>query len=61
MPFSEGYTATCVEAIWQGLKVFEGADVDTKYNHKACGNKLFLVIMLFITKKFVSLYSPGIG
>ena len=21
-------TATCVEAIWQGLKVFEGADVD---------------------------------
>ena len=29
VPFSEGFTATCVEAIWQGLKVFEGADVDT--------------------------------
>ena len=29
VPFSEGYTATCVEAIWQGLKVFEGADIDT--------------------------------
>ena len=29
VPFSEGYTATCVEAIWQGLKVFEGANVDT--------------------------------
>ena len=29
VPFSEGYTATCVEAIWQGLKVFEGSDVDT--------------------------------
>lgn len=28
VPFSEGFTATCVEAIWQGLKVFEGADVD---------------------------------
>jgi hypothetical protein len=28
VPFSEGYTAACVEAIWQGLKVFEGADVD---------------------------------
>ena len=28
VPFSNGYTATCVEAIWQGLKVFEGADVD---------------------------------
>lgn len=30
VPFSDGYTATCVEAIWQGLKVFEGADVDVK-------------------------------
>lgn len=29
VPFSEGYTASCVEAIWQGLKVFEGNDVDT--------------------------------
>lgn len=29
VPFSEGYTATCVEAVWQGLKVFEGCDVDT--------------------------------
>ncbi len=28
IPFSEGYYATCVEAIWQGLKVFQGADVD---------------------------------
>ena len=28
VPFSEGYTAKCVEGIWQGLKVFEGADID---------------------------------
>ena len=28
VPYSEGYTAMCVEAIWQGLKVFETADVD---------------------------------
>ena len=28
IPFSEGMTATCVEAIWQGLKVFEDSDVD---------------------------------
>ena len=28
VPFTEGMTATCVEAIWQGLKVFESADVD---------------------------------
>lgn len=30
VPFSEDYTATCVEAIWQGLKVFEGCDVDVE-------------------------------
>lgn len=30
VPFSDGYMATCVEAIWQGLKVFEGADVDVQ-------------------------------
>lgn len=28
VPFSEGYTATCVEGIWQGLKVFENEDID---------------------------------
>ena len=28
VPFSDGYTATCVEAIWQGLKVFENSDID---------------------------------
>ena len=28
IPFSNGMTATCVEAIWQGLKVFENSDVD---------------------------------
>src|SRR5574344_1675017 len=33
VPFSEGYTATCVEAIWQGLKVFETCDVDVSMFH----------------------------
>lgn len=28
IPFTEGIEATCVEAVWQGLKVFENADVD---------------------------------
>ena len=28
VPFSEEYTATCVEGIWQGLKVFENEDID---------------------------------
>lgn len=28
VPFSGDMTATCVEAIWQGLKVFEDSDVD---------------------------------
>lgn len=41
VPFSEGYTATCVEAIWQGLKVFEDCDVDTSlfYNDTMKGLK----------------------
>ena len=30
VPFSDGMTATCVEAVWPGLKVFEGADVDVE-------------------------------
>ncbi len=30
VPYSDDYTATCVEAIWQGLKVFEGCDVDVE-------------------------------
>lgn len=30
VPFSEGVTAASVEGIWQGLKVFEDGDVDTK-------------------------------
>lgn len=28
VPFTEGMTATCVEGIWQGLKVFEREDMD---------------------------------
>lgn len=28
--FSPGVCATCVEAVWQGLKVFENADIDTE-------------------------------
>lgn len=30
VPYSEGVYATCVEAIWQGLKVFENEDVDVR-------------------------------
>lgn len=30
IPFTDGMTATCVEAIWQGLKVFESQDVDVE-------------------------------
>ena len=28
IPFTPGMYATCVEAVWQGLKVFQGYDVD---------------------------------
>lgn len=41
VPFSEGFTATCVEAIWQGLKVFEVCDMETSlfYNNTMKGLK----------------------
>ena len=49
VPFSEGYTATCVEAVWQGLKVFEGADVDISLfqNDTMNGPKLSTVVREF--------------
>ena len=28
VPLSDEITAKCVEAVWQGLKLFEGADVE---------------------------------
>lgn len=30
VPFTHGVYATCVEAIWQGLKVFQTADIDVE-------------------------------
>lgn len=30
VPFSPGWTSACVEAVWQGLKVFEHAGIDTE-------------------------------
>lgn len=30
VPYTEGMTATCVEVIWQGLKVFKESDVDVQ-------------------------------
>lgn len=30
IPSFSGMTATCVEAVWQGLKVFENSDIDVE-------------------------------
>ena len=30
VPFSDGITATSVEAVWKGLKVFDGTDIDVE-------------------------------
>ncbi len=35
VPFSEGYSAMSVEGIWQGLKVFEGENVDLELLHNS--------------------------
>lgn len=34
VPFTEGFVAVSVEGIWQGLKVFEDADIDTSFFSK---------------------------
>ena len=34
VPFTEGLVAVSVEGIWQGLKVFEDADIDTSFFSK---------------------------
>ena len=34
VPFTEGLVSVCVEGIWQGLKVFEDADIDTSFFSK---------------------------
>lgn len=52
VPFSEGWTATCVEAIWQGLKVFETVDVDTS---------LFLNDTMKNIKRTVRKYGKPLG
>lgn len=52
VPFSEGYTATCVESIWQGLKVFENCDVDVK---------LFLNDTMKNIKRTVRRYGKPLG
>ncbi|MGN0030207.1 MAG: DUF6939 family protein [Marinilabiliaceae bacterium] len=40
VPGCDGVTATCVEAVWQGLKVFEGEGVDFRTFANATGRNL---------------------
>ena len=57
VPFSEGHTATCVEAIWQGLKVFEGCEIR---NLAVTGNKtdILIVSRLNYLAKIIFLCEP---
>lgn len=47
VPFSEGVTATCVEAVWQGLKVFETADIDIEMFNNATGKNIKRTVRRF--------------
>lgn len=47
VPFSPRWTATCVEAIWQGLKVFEHADIDTEMFKNGTMKNLKRTVRLF--------------
>ena len=61
VPFSPGWTAMSVESIWQGLKVFETAGVDTtlfrnirdeaKHFHLICLSRAYMeAVSLTLTK-----------
>lgn len=52
VPFSEGKTAASVEGIWQGLKVFEDADVD---------RKMFSIRDMKNIKRTTRKYGPCLG
>ena len=52
VPFTEGLVAVSVEGIWQGLKVFEDADVDTSSFSKRDMKNL---------KRTVRRYGPCLG
>ena len=52
VPFTEGLVAVSVEGIWQGLKVFEDADIDTSLFSKRDMKNM---------KRTVSKYGPCLG
>ena len=60
VPFSDGEVALSVEGIWQGLKVFEGYDIDTslfsKRDMKNMKPKSNLVIYSDVTSIGMKLY-----
>ena len=52
VPFSDGIKASCVEAIWQGLKVFQNSDVDVS---------LFSNTSMKNIKRTTRTYGPVLG
>ena len=52
VPFSDGITASCVEAIWQGLKVFQNCDIDIS---------LFANTSMKSIKRTTRTYGPVLG
>lgn len=52
VPFSPGWTSACVEAVWQGLKVFEHAGIDTD---------LFACTTMKNIKRTVRKFGPPLG
>lgn len=47
IPFTPGMHATCVEAVWQGLKVFQDCDVDIKTFYNDTMKKLKRTVKKF--------------
>lgn len=49
VPFSDGLTSQSVEGVWQGLKVFQGADIDLEMFHNSSMKNIKRTVRTFGT------------
>ena len=66
VPFSEGYTAACVEGVWQGLKVFEDEDIDiSMFSNNTMKNIKRTVrkhgrVLVYLVRRFLDIWKRNI-
>ena len=58
IPFTDGLKATCVEAVWQGLKVFDSCDIDLNTFKNDTMKGLKRTVRMFTNTEFRDTSSP---